>query len=296
MAHTPFDQDEITPEGMGRYVIDQTQPQFEELPVELRNSEVSQTDAVKVVHEHRNKLGPIQIIKRIGLVILVTVGSYAGYRAVNFTAEVAPKPQESFDIDGFRQAVSTKDTVATGQVKSTADVNSNYSFIAGSAECDGQIKGHQNFFMRSREDGKNIRLEGKKIIVELEENEVVINEQIVSLPDAEKSCEANLVGRQGIFKDESKAFAVIAEKGPSEFSEQTEVQNPDELMSLNDGELGMQLAQSAASTYQNIGGRMLELADTGMSLEFTYNGDVIEPSTENTISVDVQADRIDLEA
>ncbi len=294
MAHRPYDQDEITPEGMGRYVIDQPQSKFQELPSEHRDSDVRQPEVVTVLHEHRNKLGAMQKIKRIGLAVLVAVGSYAGYRAVNFTAEVAPKPQESFDIDGFRQAVSTKDTVATGQVLSSADVRSEYNFWWGNAECEGDIKGYQNFFMISQEDGTNISLEGKRIIVELEENDIVVDEQTISLPDAKKVCEANIVGRQGIFKDETKAFGVITDKGPSEFREQTEVQNPSELLALNDGELGIQLAQSAASTYQNIGGKILEIADSDLTLEFTYNGEIIKPSNENTLSVDVQADRLDL--
>ena len=293
---------EISDRGFGEFdVVDTSHLQDAELheaPTTLIEEATPTPQQIEVVVRPEQAPSPrFERTKRYlgiaaaGAVVLAVVGPIIGNKITDAVKDVAPKKERTFDIDEFRQKVSAQSTVASGVIESTADVHSSYSYILGSAECHTDVSGTQIFQVAPKEDGSNIEFDDHRnqITVNLDNNVVTIGRQSVEMGDPD-DCNANNIG--SFFDDQQKAYATAAEKAPRELRQRTNIESGDELMSLENGLVGENIAASAASTYEAVAGSILEATNSDISIVYKYDDEVILPNRENQTAVSIDAGSI----
>lgn len=294
----------VTEEGYGEYLFEDSALQNvnpetthkEELqPTTIQPEQQAIQFSVHAESARSRRFSKINMYLAVGTTAVVAVG-VAGNVAINKFKDVAegfaPTTKETFDIDTFRQEVATVSSVANGPIESRADVHSSHEFLLADAECDTTVEGSQPFTMTPLADASNMIYDKatNRITIDLQQNPIELGEQHIEMGPP-SDCTANNIGSH--FGDDDKAYALAAKKAPNELGKRTYIQSAEELVALNDGEVGMDIAESAASTYQAIAGTILDIANSKVTLRYKYGDTVVFPNRENSTEVQLDAGNIE---
>ena len=288
-------QDSPAHRGKVLYLPDDDELVTEYIEDQRRNSNEPLHITVQAEASRGPRFRKLKAYATAGVTALIAVGilgNMAYDRLKSAVEEFDPTVEETFDMNSFRQEVSTVSSIASGTVESSADVYTSRDYLLADAECNTSVSATQSFRMIPLGDGSNMTFDDERnqITIAIDENPIELDDQKIEMGDPE-DCDANSMGRH--FGDQDKVFAEAARNAPGELRKRTEVSDSLELTGLHEGQVGLDIAESAASTYQAIAGTVLDVTNSKVTLRFTYNGERILPNRESSTEVLIDAGSID---